>query len=170
MRLISTLAAFAFLTTSAFAGEQYTAANGFAVAGYDVVAYHALPQSPLGTSQPAAVPGRAEFKAEFGGATYLFSTAANRDAFMAEPAKFAPQFDGHCAFGAANGGKVPGNPNLWRIVDGKLYLNVRQSVVARFEADIPGTLTKAQSNWTTLEPAPASANAIPDFTPAAPLQ
>lgn len=31
------------------------------------------------------------------------------------------------------GGEVPGNPNLWRIVEGNLYLNITPNVVILFE-------------------------------------
>lgn len=144
------------LATAAFAGEQYIDETGYAVSGYDVVAYFDLEQAPVGESQPRAVPGRAEFTAEYNGAQWAFSTAENRDKFVADPARYAPLYDGHCAYGAAKGGKVPANPNLWRIVDGKLYLNITPNVVGFWEADIPGQIAAAETNWTTLEAKPAS--------------
>ncbi len=165
-------AAFSVLMgTAALAGEQYVDPTDFAVSGYDVVAYFDLPQSDIGQPQAAAVPGLASITAEYNGATFAFATEANRDRFVADPAAFAPQFDGHCAYGAAKGGKVPGNPNLWRIVDGKLYLNITQNVVGFWEEDVPGNISLAGNNWTTgLEDAPASQDGIPKFTSAAPLQ
>ena len=96
-------------------------------------------------SQPEGVPGKAEFTADYNGSTFAFSTAENRDKFTADPAKYAPQFDGHCAYGVSKGGKVPGNPNLWRIVDGKLYLNITQNVVGFWEEDIPGNIDLAEN-------------------------
>ena len=154
------------LTGAAFAGEQYVDKTGFAVSGYDVVAYHGLTQSPVGTAQPEAVPGRADITAEWNGAVFAFATEANRDTFLADPAAYAPQYDGHCAFGVSKGGKVPGNPNLWRIIDGKLYLNINREVVGFWEADIPGNLSLAEGNWPGIEGAAASDKAVPDFTPA----
>lgn len=154
----------------AFAGDQYVDGTGFAASGYDVVAYFDLPQNAVGTAQPAAVPGKAAITAEYNGATFAFSTEANRDAFVANPAKFAPQYDGHCAYGVSKGGKVPGNPNLWRIVDDKLYLNITKNVVGFWEEDIPGNINLAEGNWPAIEPAPGSDRAIPKFTSAAPLK
>ncbi|MEM8592492.1 MAG: YHS domain-containing (seleno)protein, partial [Pseudomonadota bacterium] len=120
---------------------------------------------------PAAVPGRADITAEYNGATFAFSTEANRDAFAADPAKFAPAFDGHCAYGVAQGGKVPANPNLWRIVDGQLYLNITKNVVGFWEEDIPGNITLASNNWSVgLEPTGASNRDIPQFSSSAPLK
>lgn len=80
-----------------------------------------------------------------------------------------PQYDGHCAYGVAQGGKVPGNPTLWRIVDGKLYLNITKNVVGFCEADIPGNLKKSETNWGGLEPTEASKAKIPDFSSKAPV-
>ncbi|MEO0379776.1 MAG: YHS domain-containing (seleno)protein [Pseudomonadota bacterium] len=154
--------------TSAYAGPQYLDQTGFAVSGYDVVAYFGLDQAPVGQSQPEGVPGKASITADYNGSTFAFSTEANRDAFVADPAKYAPQYDGHCAYGAAKGGKVPGNPNLWRIVDDKLYLNINTAVVGFWEEDIPGNLTLSEGNWVSLEAEPASDRTIPKFTSAAP--
>jgi YHS domain-containing protein len=171
MRFISLAAAAAFLTApAALAGEEYTAANGFAVSGYDVVAYWSLDQAPVGGAQPAAVPGRADITAEYNGATFAFSSEENRDTFLENPAQYVPAYDGHCAYGVAQGGKVPGNPNLWRIVDDTLYLNITETVVGFWEEDIPGNLELSEANWQTIEPEPASTMQIPQFEPSAPIE
>ncbi|MCD9149498.1 YHS domain-containing (seleno)protein [Pseudophaeobacter flagellatus] len=154
----------------AFAGEQFVDQTGFAVSGYDVVAYRSLEQSPVGTMQAAAVPGRANITAEYNGATFAFASLENRDKFLENPAYFAPQYDGHCAYGVSKGGKVPGNPNLWRIVDDRLYLNITKNVVGFWEEDIPGNITLAEENWPGIEPDEASENPIPNFTSQAPAQ
>ena len=152
------------LGTSAFAGEQYVDGTGYAVSGYDVVAYHTLSQNPVGTAQPKAVAGSAAYTAEYNGAKWAFASAKNRDAFLADPAKYAPAYDGHCAFGVAKGGKVPANPHLWRILDGKLYLNITKAVVGFWEEDIPGNLKKSEVNWETSLEAKASPDGpVPQF-------
>ncbi|MGI9449455.1 MAG: YHS domain-containing (seleno)protein [Geminicoccaceae bacterium] len=142
---------------AAEAGPQYVDESNFAVSGYDVVAYHDLEQAAVGQSQPEAVPGKTSITADFNGATWAFSSVENRDKFVADPAQYAPQFDGHCAYGVAQGGKVPGNPNLWRIVDDKLYLNINPPVVGFWEEDISGQIGTADNNWGGLESAEASA-------------
>ncbi|MGB3245178.1 MAG: YHS domain-containing (seleno)protein [Sulfitobacter sp.] len=154
---------------AAFAGDQYVDGTGFAASGYDVVAYFDLPQVEVGQSQAAGVPGNASITAEYNGATFAFSSEENKAKFEANPSQFAPQYDGHCAYGVSKGGKVPGNPNLWRVVDGKLYLNITRNVVGFWEEDIPGNITLAQNNWVEIEPAAASDRAIPEFTSTAPL-
>lgn len=158
------------LSSAAFAGEQYVDGTGFAASGYDVVAYFGLPQAAVGETQPAAVPGRKDITATYNGATFAFANEANRDAFEADPAKYAPAFDGHCAYGVAKGGKVPGNPDLWRIVDGTLFLNITPNVVTFWEEDIPGNIQTADKNWSGIEGDAASAKAVPKFdTKAAPI-
>lgn len=161
----ATVASAALLISSsfAFAGEQYIDRNGFAVSGYDVVAYFSLEQNPVGSDQPLAVPGKSTITADHNGATWAFSSEENRAAFLADPAKYAPQYDGHCAYGVAKGGKVPGNPNLWRILDGKLYLNITKNVVGFWEEDIPGNLKLSEANWVNIESNPRSTNKIPKF-------
>lgn len=158
MRYMASISAAVIMMASAaaYAGPQYVDETNFAASGYDVVAYHGLEQAAVGGSQPEAVPGRADITAEYNGATWAFATEENRDKFIADPAAYAPLYDGHCAYGISQGGKVPGNPNLWRIVDGKLYLNITPTVVGFWEADIPGLIETAQTKWGGLEEAGAS--------------
>ena len=158
-----------FFATTAMAGDQFVDETGFAVSGFDVVAYFDLEQAPVGQSQPAAVPGKSTITTEYNGATFAFASTENRDRFLADPAAFVPQYDGHCAYGVSKGGKVPGNPNLWRIVDGKLYLNITENVVGFWEEDIPGNLQLSEANWPDLDPEPASDRTIPNFSSTAPL-
>lgn len=147
-----------------FGGEQYVDGSGYAVSGYDVVAYHGLVQSA------PAVPGRTDLTAKHNGSVFAFSTPQNRDLFVSNPAKYAPQFDGHCAFGVSKGGKVPANPNLWRIVNGKLYLNITSNVAGIWVSDIPGNISRGNSSWANLKSLPASTRAVPEFTSSAPAK
>lgn len=142
---------------TAHAGPQYVDESKFAVSGYDVVAYQSLEQSAVGQTQQEAVPGRSDITSDYNGSTWAFSSEENREKFLADPAAFVPQYDGHCAYGISQGGKVPGNPNLWRIVDGKLYLNITPNVVGFWEADIPGLIDTAEDKWGGLEGQGASA-------------
>jgi YHS domain-containing protein len=163
-RFVAPLAFVLFAPLPAFGGEQYVDGTGYAVSGYDVVAYHGLAQSA------PAVPGRSDITATYNGAVFAFSSANNRDVFLSSPAKYAPQFDGHCAFGVSKGGKVPANPNLWRVVDGNLYLNITKNVAGFWTSDIPGNVSRGNSSWANLEAAPASTRAIPEFMSSAPVK
>lgn len=105
-------------TGSALAGEQYVGATGFAASGHGVVSYFDLPQSGIGAPQLPPLPGSAAITASYNGASFAIASTGNRDHFLADPAAFTPQYVGHCACGLAKAGKVPGNPTLWRSVDG----------------------------------------------------
>ena len=147
----------------ALAGQQYVDKSGFAVSGYDVVSYWGQKQTPVGKRQSKAVAGKKSITAEYNGAKWAFSSEANRDKFKANPAKYTPLYDGHCAYGVSKGGKVPGNPNLWRIVDNKLYLNITKTVVGFWEENIPKNITLANTNWPKIIKKPASKSKVPDF-------
>ena len=157
LKLAAILTAFFWSTLSAIAGPQYVDETGFAASGYDPVAFFSLEQAAVGEKQLSAIPGKKSITTEWNGAKWAFSTEENKKLFMSNPEKFAPAYDGHCAFGVAKGGKVPGNPNLWRIVDGKLYFNINPPVVGFWEADIFGFIKTADTNWSEAEVKPASA-------------
>jgi YHS domain-containing protein len=113
-------------------------AKGVGLHGYDPVAYFTVGRPTAGSEQ---------FEATYDGVRYRFSSAANRDAFTKEPAKYVPAYGGFCAMGASLGKKFDGDPNLWRIVDGKLYVNVNEDADKRWKEDIPGNISKGNQNW-----------------------
>ncbi len=82
-----------------------------AVNGYDVVSYH-TEKRPLG--------GNGHFVSEHDGVTYLFANEQNKARFDSNPEKYVPAYGGFCAFGVSVGKKFYGDPEVWRIVDGKL--------------------------------------------------
>ncbi|MEM8979615.1 MAG: YHS domain-containing (seleno)protein [Pseudomonadota bacterium] len=112
--------------------------NGLAIRGYDPVAYF---------TEAKPVEGKAEFTAQYEGATWRFASAANRDAFVADPAAFAPQYGGYCAYAVSKGSTASTSPNAWRVHDGKLYLNFNKAVRSIWSRDIPGNVMKADANW-----------------------
>jgi YHS domain-containing protein len=132
------LAAFLLAISCAAQAQVNADTSGLALQGYDPVAYF---------TDKKPVRGKAELTASHEGAIYRFASAANRDAFVAEPAKYAPQYGGYCAFGVAEGYKAPIEPDAWSVVDGKLYLNYSQSVRRRWTSDVPGYLRKGDANW-----------------------
>ncbi len=130
--------ALATLAGSAVAETEVNIKDGYAVHGYDVVAYFTKGQPTEGSD---------EFQTTYDGATYRFANAEHRDAFTADPAKYAPQYGGYCAFGTAMGRKFDGDPNAWRVVDDKLYLNLNKNIQERWLADVPGFIRGAENNW-----------------------
>jgi hypothetical protein len=112
--------------------------TGVGAGGYDVVAYFTDGKPTKG--DPA-------FTAEHNGASWRFASVANRDLFMADPAKYAPQYGGHCAYAAAKGYVAKGDPEAWTVHDGKLYLNYSDQVRASWLTDIAGNIAAAESKW-----------------------
>ncbi len=113
----------------------------YAVGGADTVAYYALPAGA------APVQGSDQFTAEYKGATFRFSSAANRDAFKAEPGKYAPQYGGYCAWALARNKLAPGDPTAWYVTNGKLYLNVNKSIQKQWLANIDRDIANGDKNW-----------------------
>jgi hypothetical protein len=60
---------------------------------------------------------------------------------------FAPQYGGHCAWAMARGSLAPGDPTVYKVVDGKLYLNFNKQVQSNWLKDIPGFIAKANIEW-----------------------
>ncbi len=115
--------------------------KGVAVKGYDVVAYF---------TQSKPVKGSAAFAHSWMGATWWFASAQDRDQFAASPEKFAPEYGGYCAYGVSQGHTVEIDPEAWRIVEGKLYLNYSKGVQQKWVQDVPGNIVKANQNWPKL--------------------
>lgn len=111
---------------------------GVAIEGYDAVAYFKAGKPVRGSS---------EFTATHDGATWHFASAANRAAFAANPQAFAPQFGGYCAWAVSQGYTAKIDPQAWKIVAGKLYLNYSKGVQRRWAQDVPGNIAKGDANW-----------------------
>lgn len=116
----------------------YNSTGGVALDGHDVVAYF---------TDGGPVKGAAAFTHTWQGTTWRFVSAANRDAFVTEPEKYAPQFGGFCAYGVSRGYAVDIDPEAWSIVDGRLYLNYSKSVQRTWEKDRATYIRKAEANW-----------------------
>jgi len=151
MALAALAAAALMLTPPAQAGYEVNVGQGLtmsgvaggkpallALRGYDPVAYFTDGKPRLGTSAHGHV---------HRGAAYWFVSEANKKTFAADPAKYAPQYGGFCAYGVANGMKFDGDPHLWKVAGGKLYLNVAPEIQSKWLQEVPGNVAKADTNW-----------------------
>ena len=125
------------LASQVWAGEFFEV-DGLALRGYDPVAY-------VEAERPT--PGDPAHSFTYLGSKFLFASAANRAKFVAAPDKYAPQFGGFCALGTANGYKVATEPDAFKVVGGKLYLNYNRKVLDIWSKDAPGYIAKANENW-----------------------
>jgi YHS domain-containing protein len=127
-------------STAVVAKPTYTGVFGnVAAGGYDVTSYF----TGKGTPQK----GDKAFAVTYNGATYHFASKSNADTFKATPAKFAPQYGGYCAWAMAGGSKAPGDPEYYRVVGGKLYLNYSKGVQDKWNKDISGFIAQANGEW-----------------------
>ena len=88
------------------------------------------------------------------GAIYRFASAENRDAFLAAPARYLPQYGGFCAWAVAQGDKADADPEVFRVVGDRLYLNYDRGIGTRWERDIPGNVAKADALWPKVQTKP----------------
>jgi YHS domain-containing protein len=128
-------------TRASAADETFATADG-AIRGYDPVAYH---------TENKPVRGLSTITTQWNGATWRFASKANRERFVADPARYAPRYGGFCAYGTSQGYKVSTNPEAFAIVDGRLYLNYSKPVQFTWNLDRPGYILKANRNWKSLE-------------------
>lgn len=116
-------------------------ATGFAMAGYDPVAYH---------TRGKPVPGEDGMELRWGGAVWKFVNTGNRDAFAMHPRVYVPRFAGYDAEALSRGLTVTGNPLVWAQYKGRVYL-FRDIASLRTWREDPETLIgKAEANWQRL--------------------
>lgn len=116
---------------------QVDDSTGFVLGGFDPVSYH-LPEG--------AQPGRSPHELVWGGAAWRFASAANRAAFEASPAVYAPRLGGYDAEAMSRGRVVDANPAISLIHEGRLYLFRNDANRARFLAD-PQVASRAAERW-----------------------
>lgn len=128
-------------TPAAYADKDpfYTGTfSNTAVQGHDPVAYF---------TEGKPVKGSADYKTTYKGAEFRFSSADNLATFEADPAKYAPQFGGYCAWAVSQGYTAKGDADHWAVVDGKLYLNYNKKIQDRWNADQASFISQADTNW-----------------------
>jgi YHS domain-containing protein len=113
-----------------------------AIKGYDAVAYFNAGKAQQGGESHSVV---------WHGMTWHFASEENRDLFAASPEKYAPQYDGYCAWAMTESRKALTDPEVWKIVDGKLYLNCSMAAYEKWSRDIPGNIKKADQNWLRMQ-------------------
>ena len=142
------LFAFILLIASPANAERWNLESGFlskseaVIKGYDPVAYF---------TQGAPVKGNPDITSTYQGGLFYFASQEHKELFNAEPEKYAPQYGGYCAFAVAHGSKAGIDPEAWKIVDGKLYLNLNKNIQERWEGNIDGFISQANTNWPELQ-------------------
>lgn len=143
---VAAMAVFAAaVSTPAFAKDYTHSTPG--ISGYDLVAYFTDGKPLRGSGYQVSV---------FEGVTYAFASEEHKEMFEANPEKYVPAYGGYCAYGVAVGKKFVTDPEVWRIVDGTLYLNLDRGIQRTWEKDVPGYIKKADVNWSEIKDKAAS--------------
>jgi len=131
------------LFTLIFASVSYAApanvnADGVSIDGYDAVSYFLLDE---------AVRGSEEFQLSWNDVTWWFSSEENLSLFESNPDQYAPRFAGHCANGLSDGHLVSAKPQIYRIIDGRLYLFYSWWGKAQWKYDQESQIKLAEKYW-----------------------
>ncbi len=106
--------------------------------GYDAVAYHV---------EHKAIKGYSDISYKWKGAVWYFHNSKNKELFAADPEKYAPAYNGFCAYCMRRGYKKNADPTVWAIVDGKLYLFVNEERKKEWEKDAASYIKLSDDNW-----------------------
>lgn len=147
--VFTALAAAIALSTPALAADETNVSNGISAAGAPLAAHGVDLVALVNDGNP--VEGFATHSATYDGASYYFTTAANLEAFEANPAAYLPQHGGFCSFGVSVGKKFDGDPDQYLVADGKLYLFLNAETRAAFLKDVPATAKTADEQWTNIK-------------------
>jgi hypothetical protein len=130
-----------FMLLTTFGSKAFALPGDVAIKGYDTVAYF---------KDGRAMKGNETFTHTWHNMIWYFATKENRDLFAASPEKYGPQYDGWCAWAMTESRKAVTDPEAWKIVEGKLYLQCSASALEKWNRDIPGNIKKGDENWLKL--------------------
>jgi len=137
--IAATLAA---LATAAHAGLTQRIVvdwhSGLAINGYDPVAFF---------TDGKPMPGSATLELRYGGVVWRFCNLGNRAAFAERPDVYMPQYGGYDPVGVARGVAVAGNPDVWTIVDERLFLFHDAAQREKFLSDSARLIATATRKW-----------------------
>ena len=123
---------------AATSAPPVSADQNIAIGGYDPVAFFVVGKPQEGSEEHSFV---------YAGAVWRFASAENLSRFRSDPARYAPQFGGYCAWAVSQHYLAPGDPKYWKIVDGQLYLNANARAKELWEADQAEAIKRGHENW-----------------------
>ena len=106
--------------------------------GADVVAYF---------TQGRYVQGSPQFRSQYEGVDFRFASAEHKALFDQDPRRYLPQYGGYCANGIVYGIPWGGDPDTWKLIDGKLYIFGGASSRKYFLMDEKQNLALADRYW-----------------------
>lgn len=126
----------------AYINAHNVPASGIGIDGYSPVSYFTAGRAEQGDPR---------FNVEHEGVTYYLTSQRQVELFQANPQQYVPRCGGWCALGMAVQDKFPVDPTLFKIVDGKLYLFLKNEQVDALElweqGDEAELIRKAEAHW-----------------------
>jgi YHS domain-containing protein len=117
-----------------------------AIGGYCPVSYH---------TAKAAVKGDEKFQQQHRTRIYYFADAAAKEAFLKDPEKYVPAYEGVCAEGVAQNKRFPADPRVFLVHEGRLFLFFDDKAKKTFEANPQELIKSGEINWRELKNVPA---------------
>jgi YHS domain-containing protein len=122
--------------------SEIYAPGGKAISGYDPVAFY---------TAASPVKGMDSLAYNWKGSVWLFANRQDLRSFSANPEKYAPQYGGYCAYGAAQGHKASSEIDTWTVVNGKLYFNYNGKIKGLWVKDQQEMIRTADKQWPAIK-------------------
>jgi hypothetical protein len=119
----------------------YDRQTGFAIGGYDPVAYFVRHAAKIGTRG---------IELTTDDVTWLFESRANRAVFERDPGVYTPRFAARDPMQLARGFEALGSPHHWVIEDGALYLFANSETRIEWLKAPQRERASAEANWPEL--------------------
>jgi len=152
LTIASIMLAATALAPAAFAADEHNVSVGVTAAGAPLGLHGVDPVAFIKTGKP--VEGNAKHTVVQDDVAYYFESPDNKKIFQADPAAYLPQNGGFCTFGVAVGKKFDGDPAYAAVIDEKLYVFLSEDILAAFNKDRPGTISKAADKWKEIRSTP----------------
>ena len=137
--MLGLLAASPLVAAPALAApERIYVSNGFAIGGYDAVAYFVKKTATIGSR---------DYMLMWRGAIWRFESAVNQAMFERNPMAFAPRYGGYCAFSLSQGVLSPTDPDAWAIYDDQLFLTHSTGALQTWTEDPEAHMGQAERHW-----------------------
>ena len=114
--------------------------KGIVLDGYDPVAFF---------TDKRPVKGKSTINHQHHEAIYHFASDENKQLFINNPEKYAPQYGAYCGYAVSLGHLAPIDVNFFSIIDGKLILQHNQKALNGWNKDSK-SLEKAEKYWPKL--------------------
>lgn len=116
--------------------------TGYAIYGYDPVAYQA---------EQKAVKGKAQYEYVWRNVSWIFASQANLEVFKQDPEIYMPQYGGHGALAMARGYVSEANPEIWAVYNDRLFLFYSYPARAAWAQAFELHIQRGDHSWSSIK-------------------